>query len=201
MKPSSHKYLSYSPLEEEFKNFYGENESAENEDANTSEIGEHDVLCGRGGLTNSHIGNKHYRQIVADHQNEYLNARKRDKIIIAKRIVSIVQENGGRFLKRSNDGESWVPVSDKKAQEKTSQALREGLDVRNNKIRENKQFRRDSLPAKRSDVVLGKVSGGGSVTSEHTMPSLSEETTIPQPVFMPYERQISQSEIHYACEI
>ena len=201
MKPSSHKYLSYSPLDEHFKNYYGENEPANEEEANTSEIGEHDVLCGRGGLTNSQIGNKHYRQIVADHQNEYLNARKRDKITIAKRIVAIVQENGGRFLKRSNDGESWVPVSDKKAQEKTSQALREGLDVRNNKIRESKQIRRESASAKRSSVATGKVSGGGSVTSEHTMPSLSEEAPIPAPVFMPYERQISQSDIHYACEI
>lgn len=184
--------------EQHIKSYCSENEPAKGRDANTSDIGENDVLCGRGGLTNSHIGNKHYRQIVSDHQNEYLNARKRDKIIIAKRIVSIVQENGGRFLKRSADGESWVPVSDKKAQEKTSQALREGLDVRNNKIRESKQIRRDG-PS--TAVVMGKVSSGGSVTSEHTAPSLLEESSIAPPVLLPYERQFSQSDIRDACEI
>ena len=125
MKPSTQEQLSYSPPKQQFKSYDGENNNAKDEEANTSEIGENDVLCGRGGLTNSHIGNKHYRQVVADYQHEYLDAKKANKITIAKQIVSIIKENGGRFLTRSADRKSWVPVSDKKAQEKTSQALRE----------------------------------------------------------------------------
>lgn len=72
-----------------------------------------------------------YRQLVHDHQDEYLKAVKRDKKGIAKSIVAIVRGRGGGFFKRANDGrEGWVEVGDKKAWEKTSQALREGLDAK-----------------------------------------------------------------------
>lgn len=90
-----------------------------------------DVLMGRGGATNNHEGNKMYRQLVQDHQDEYLKAIKRDKKGIAKSIVAIVRGRGGGFLKKADDGRSgWVDVGDKKAWEKTSQALREGLDAK-----------------------------------------------------------------------
>uniref|UniRef100_A0A7S3P771 DUF6824 domain-containing protein n=1 Tax=Amphora coffeiformis TaxID=265554 RepID=A0A7S3P771_9STRA len=89
----------------------------------------HDVLCGRGGATNHHIGNKEYRKVVADHQDEYIVARKTEKVVIAQKIVSIIHAKGGRFLKQM-DPETWVYVDDKKAVQKTSQALREGQDVR-----------------------------------------------------------------------
>mmetsp|Transcript_1214 Transcript_1214/g.1717 ORF Transcript_1214/g.1717 Transcript_1214/m.1717 type:complete len:186 (-) Transcript_1214:171-728(-) len=95
-----------------------------------TEPNNYDVLCGRGGATNGFVGNKRYRQIVKDHQDEYLNARKKDKVLIARRIVSIIRQNGGRFLRRDEASQEWVDVGDKKATEKTSQSLREGLDVR-----------------------------------------------------------------------
>ena len=94
------------------------------------QIQPNDVLLGRGGRTNLHSGNKHFRAVVAEHQKEYLGARKNDKIDIARRIVSIINSRGGRFLKR--EGSAWAEVTDKRAQQKTSQALREGLGVRNN---------------------------------------------------------------------
>lgn len=112
--------------------------NSSNNDNQDSGILEHDVLLGRGGATNNHSGNRRFRILVAENQQEYLKARKRDKVVIARRIVSIIQSKGGRFLKRGADDSSWVPVTDKRAQEKTSQALREGLDVRNNTIRPNK---------------------------------------------------------------
>lgn len=96
-------------------------------------VNENDVLCGRGGATNNHVGNRNFRKLVGEHQHAYLMARKRDKREIAQRIVSIVRNNGGRFLKRDeNSSEEWVDVGDKRACEKTSQALREGLEVRRN---------------------------------------------------------------------
>jgi len=105
-------------------------------------IGPNDVLLGRGGKTNSHVGNQRFRTIVTEHQTEYLNARKCDKILIARKIVATVQQRGGRFLKRSSGGSCvWELVDDKKAQLKTSQALREGLNVRNKTKRPEKQFR------------------------------------------------------------
>jgi hypothetical protein len=108
---------------------------------NEDKIREDDVLLGRGGATNNHPGNQKFRAIVAEHQIEYLQARKKEKVVIARRIVAIVHKNGGRFLKRSPDAETWEQVTDKRAQEKTSQALREGLDVRHHKIRVAKRPR------------------------------------------------------------
>lgn len=112
---------------------------------NSSTIGVNDVLLGRGGATNNHEGNRRYRTIVADHQSEYLTARKKEKVVISRKIVATVHSNGGRFLKRDAGG-IWVEVPDKRATEKTSQALREGLDVRNNTVRPKKQVRRLADP-------------------------------------------------------
>lgn len=94
-----------------------------------------DVLCGRGGATNNHVGNRCFRQLVACNQSHYLLAKKRDKKLIARSIVDNIRKRGGRFLKREvkSGSDHWVDVGDKKASEKTSQALREGLDVRASK--------------------------------------------------------------------
>jgi len=87
------------------------------------EINLNDVLCGRGGETNQHPGNVYYRTLVKARQVAYLQARRSDKPRIAASVVKIIRELGGRFLKRH--GGCWVDVGDKKAREKTSQALRE----------------------------------------------------------------------------
>mmetsp|Transcript_4051 Transcript_4051/g.6147 ORF Transcript_4051/g.6147 Transcript_4051/m.6147 type:complete len:254 (+) Transcript_4051:208-969(+) len=103
-----------------------------------SQITERDVLCGRGGLTNHHEGNRRFRSVVASHQGEYRTARKHDKADIARRIVALIRDQGGRFLKsvqgKAAGGGHWVEIGDKKAREKTSQALREGLDVRHSRF-------------------------------------------------------------------
>lgn len=95
-------------------------------------ISENDVLFGRGGGTNRHAGNIFFRDLVSEHQPAYVQARKRDKTLIAKSIVAQVRSRNGRFL-RKEDGK-WVDVGDKKAAEKTSQALREGLSGRMREI-------------------------------------------------------------------
>jgi hypothetical protein len=88
---------------------------------------EHDVLCGRGGLTNHHLGNAWYRQLVRSNRELYRNSQKHTKLLIAKAIVNHVQEQNppGRFLEIDKKTGLWIPVSFKRAVEKTSQALRE----------------------------------------------------------------------------
>lgn len=126
--------------------------------ASDDSIGPHDVLLGRGGRTNTHLGNRRYRAIVAKYQPEYLAAKKKDKIVIARRIVSIIHANGGRFLKQGNGVSIWMPIPNPKAINKTSQALREGLDVRHKTVRPNKIFRHDLKTFEEdSCLVAGKV--------------------------------------------
>ena len=92
-------------------------------------ITNNDVLCGRGGLTNHHPGNVMFRNLVRSKQEEYIQASKREKAGVAEEIVWIMRQLDppGRFLKKdsANPGK-WVDIGDRKAREKTSQALREG---------------------------------------------------------------------------
>ena len=113
-------------------------------------LSEHDVLCGRGGLVNGYVGNIAFRDVVSAKRDLYLKAKKRDKADVAKAIVREVKARGGLFLRREDDvsgkggkgakskatdssdgrGSRWVDIGEDKSREKTSQALREGLDVR-----------------------------------------------------------------------
>ena len=95
-----------------------------------ADVNTHDVLCGRGGGTNSQIGNRRFRKLVQEFQPTYLLARRKEKPLLARTIVLIIRKRGGRFLKKDEDSGELYEVGDAKAEAKTSQALREGLDVR-----------------------------------------------------------------------
>lgn len=95
--------------------------------------GHHDVLLGRGGGTNNHVGNKNFRQLVNENKRRYIESSKVEKPKIARDVVEIWQnlDPPGRFLQKISGGskskESTVyeEVSLKKAREKASQCLRE----------------------------------------------------------------------------
>mmetsp|Transcript_5721 Transcript_5721/g.8821 ORF Transcript_5721/g.8821 Transcript_5721/m.8821 type:complete len:724 (+) Transcript_5721:272-2443(+) len=88
---------------------------------------ENDVLYGRGGGTNHHPGNKRYRKIVEGRKLDYVNSKRLDKPLVALEIIREWrgQDPPGRFLKLDESTGMWQDVGDKKAREKTSQALRE----------------------------------------------------------------------------
>lgn len=124
-------------------------------------ISQNDVLCGRGGLTNHHPGNVFFRRLVRLKQELYLLASKREKAGVAKEIVGIIRllDPPGRFLKKDpTDPAVWIEIGDRKAREKTSQALREGAP----ELREELQTT-DQLPP--HEVVLtATVSNGARAT-------------------------------------
>jgi hypothetical protein len=88
---------------------------------------ENDVMYGRGGGTNHHTGNKRYRKLVEDRKLDYVNSKRLDKPLVALDIIRTWrgQVPPGRFLKMDEKTGLWLDVGDKKAREKTSQALRE----------------------------------------------------------------------------
>jgi hypothetical protein len=104
---------------------------------NVTLMDENDVLCGRGGGTNSQMGNRRFRALVRDFQPTYLMAKRREKPKMARSVVLIVRHRGGRFLRRDDVDGRLYEVGDEKAEAKTSQALREGLDVRATKTAAN----------------------------------------------------------------
>ena len=91
------------------------------------EPGPNDCLFGRGGGTNRHPGNKRYRKMVEDKKDKYLKTKFLDKSLVAMEIINEWRalDPPGRFLKQNDATKHWDDVGDKKASEKTSQALRE----------------------------------------------------------------------------
>ena len=108
-----------------------------------SAVNMHDVLLGRGGGTNTQIGNRRFRALVQEFQPVYLLCRRKEKPRMARTIVLIVRNRGGRFLKKCDDTGMLFEVGDEKAEAKTSQALREGLDVRATKASQAGSLRKN----------------------------------------------------------
>jgi len=99
---------------------------------------DNDVLCGRGGLTNNNPGNIFFRRLVRQKQEPYLLASKREKAGVAREIVELIHSLNppGRFLKKDSNG-VWVEIGERKAREKTSQALREGAPELRQELKTN----------------------------------------------------------------
>eukprot|EP00980_Cylindrotheca_fusiformis_P021476 scaffold8353_cov138-Cylindrotheca_fusiformis.AAC.7 len=86
-----------------------------------------DVLCGRGGSSNRHLGNTHFRELVAANKKTYVALTKKQKMLVAKKIVVLVTQTQppGRFLARDSQTGTWYDIGLPRSLEKTSQALRE----------------------------------------------------------------------------
>lgn len=88
----------------------------------------HDVLSGRGNFVNYHDGNEYFRKLVRKHKLDYVNCPKQQKGKFSKLIVDEIKARNppGRFLKQDKDTKLWYDIGEKKALDKTRQALREG---------------------------------------------------------------------------
>jgi hypothetical protein len=90
----------------------------------STEPGPLDVVMGRGYDTQIHPGNLRYLNIIAERQKDYKKSLLiHEKTAIAKGIVRLIKEAGGRFLQQ--DGHGWKLVDDKKARTKVSSAFRD----------------------------------------------------------------------------
>mmetsp|Transcript_9843 Transcript_9843/g.21317 ORF Transcript_9843/g.21317 Transcript_9843/m.21317 type:complete len:315 (+) Transcript_9843:56-1000(+) len=85
-----------------------------------------DVLNGRGQGVQRYPGNVKYRTLVFANKGLYAKCPRADKIKISKGIVAAIREVGGGFLEQDERTGLYFDIGDKKATEKTSQALREG---------------------------------------------------------------------------
>ena len=93
--------------------------------------GFNDVLLGRGKLIQEHTGNRRFRQIVENHREEYENTRALEKTLLASRIVEILKQSGGRFLKQY--GTCWGEVDDDTARDKVGHSFRNKRRAENEK--------------------------------------------------------------------
>lgn len=116
---------------------------------------ETDVLCGRGGAALRHPGNQTYRRLVNLNKSLYITCLKTEKLKISRSIVAAIREQQGRFLERDSKRQTWYDIGDKKAIEKTSQALREGQP----KLRQ-KMIDQGQIPANQGTNMETQLSNG-----------------------------------------
>lgn len=97
----------------------------------------HDVLSGRGNNINYHPGNQYFRNLVKALRLEYVKTPKPEKIFFGKLVVQHIQslKPAGRFLQKDKDSGAYYELDDKKALDKTRQALREGAPELEKKIK------------------------------------------------------------------
>lgn len=86
-----------------------------------------DILCGRGGSSNRHRGNIHFRELVAANKKTYVGLTKKQKMLVARNIVDAIRSTDppGRFLAKDLDTGMFYDIGLPRSLEKTSQALRE----------------------------------------------------------------------------
>jgi hypothetical protein len=80
-----------------------------------------DILCGRGGSSNRHLGNIHFRELVAANKQMYVGLTKKQKMQVARKIVDAIQKTGGRFLAKVLDTSLFYDIGLPRSLEKTSQ--------------------------------------------------------------------------------
>jgi len=119
-----------------------------------TQIEDSDIICGRKGVALKHPGNIAYRKIVCLNKELYATCLKTEKLRVSKSIVTAMREAGGRFLERDDgrtsrsldemneDGSPvvWKDIGDRRAIEKTSQALREGQPKLLRKLAQKQQL-------------------------------------------------------------
>lgn len=92
-----------------------------------------DVLLGRGGKNNQHMGNEQLRNLARCHAKNYRTASKKEKSVISSEIVFDIRNLNppGRFLKRVYSTNRWEDVGDDVAREKARQAMRDAVSAQN----------------------------------------------------------------------
>lgn len=92
---------------------------------------ENDILLGRGGKNNQHVGNEQLRSIARSHRNNYRMSTKKGKSHISREIVAFIRrmDPPGRFLKKDGVTGRWEDVEDDTAREKVSQVLRDAVSA------------------------------------------------------------------------
>jgi hypothetical protein len=94
-------------------------------------IQEADVLCGRGGVSNHHVGNKRFRRVVSEMKRTYRSTEaKNHKTDLSRAIVDHVCGYGGRFIKKDGKTGRYHVLTKAEARKKTSQALRETKELK-----------------------------------------------------------------------
>lgn len=157
-----------------------------------SDLKDDDVLLGRGQPILNYPGNLKFRQLVKDNKQEYLASGKHAvKDEIARRIVKLITERGGRFLRKVDDQDerdflkvpesvfhAWHVVDEQTSLQKVKQALREHPTKNNQAKRAKKRALEEveGLKNAAKDLKMGAGDLPGGIPPTGLPPSLLNPT-------------------------
>ena len=93
-------------------------------------VNTNDILCGKGAGFLKHPGNKAFRALVMGLAGKYASSNQVERSKVLDEIMTKVEQNGGRFLKRRknhNENICWCIVPHDNARLKTAQAFEDVL--------------------------------------------------------------------------
>lgn len=107
-----------------------------------TEIEPTDVLCGRGKTSFNHVGNRRFRDIIANSVDKYNSAKSRlEKSMVVHSIVEQVKKVKGRFLKQDRFSGRWYELDERQAKEKVGHAIRDATSSVDPKKKSLKKMR------------------------------------------------------------
>jgi len=119
-----------------------------------------DVLSGRGNYINKHPGNEYFRSLVRQYKVTYVATHKNDKPLFSRIIFDSIRSLNppGRFLRQDEKTKVWYDIGERKALDKTRQALREGAPELVQILKTGDDVARDSVAQSRAHRVEQGVS-------------------------------------------
>ena len=83
-----------------------------------------DVLLGRGESSHANPGNIWYRSLIDQSIDRYEQGCKKEKTLLSMRIVDIIRQSKGRFLREDEYTKGWYEVDESEARDKVSHSFR-----------------------------------------------------------------------------
>eukprot|EP00543_Licmophora_paradoxa_P002668 CAMPEP_0202442830 /NCGR_PEP_ID=MMETSP1360-20130828/2192_1 /ASSEMBLY_ACC=CAM_ASM_000848 /TAXON_ID=515479 /ORGANISM="Licmophora paradoxa, Strain CCMP2313" /LENGTH=162 /DNA_ID=CAMNT_0049058307 /DNA_START=195 /DNA_END=683 /DNA_ORIENTATION=- len=136
-----------------------------------------DIISGRGKICNKRPGNKWFKELIANHLEQYSNTKtKMDKSLIVNKIVDEVRENtpSGGFVRKITKTGQWQVLDDTTAREKVGHAIRDALSATHSATSDNKVNKISSIferPSSSSRLSFS-ISDKRQHTSSHRRPSV-----------------------------
>lgn len=133
--------------------------------------GINDVMFGRGGDTNYHIGNHRFRVLADEHRHVYRSATRKEKQAVVQELVRRWRGRGGRFLAKTNpekgDESLWNDVGDIVAKKKAAKILSEkAVEGKNKDSGGNNDRKRSAVDSVEEGRALKRPAWDGSALNQ-----------------------------------
>ena len=134
-------------------------------------------LCGRGKDAFNNIGNRRLRLLVANNLQEYIMGTRHGKTQVIRDIVHQVQQAGGRFVKRSANGDRWHEIDTNQARDKVGHIFRDSLRQKQHRQKRQHGRSKSTVPKKYNNKKTTSGKNKSNKKAAKTSPSSTGKST------------------------